>query len=122
MLKQAQQLPDQTLQLQKIHQHDNNIRVKGCHKNLFLCSGIIGVPRGRSYKRKAKENLALMIDNDLLTQSDIISHLDFFINQRRNQHRFEKAIEKWESDREFVSEYKTGNYSKYGVSGIYRKF
>lgn len=111
MLKQAQQLPDQTLQLQKIHQHDNNIRVKGCHKNLFLCSGIIGVPRGRSYKRKAKENLALMIDNDLLTQSDIISHLDFFINQRRNQHRFEKS----ESGQEFVSEYKTSNNSKYGL-------
>ena len=52
-----------------------------------------------------------MIDNDALTRSDIISHLDFFINQRRNQHRFEKC----ESGQEFVSEYKTSNNSKYGV-------
>lgn len=71
---------------------------------------------------RRRKILALMIDNGVLTRSDIISYLDFFINQRKNQHRFEKAIEKWESDREFVSEYKTGNYSKYGVSGIYRKF
>ena len=35
---------------------------------------------------------------------------------------FEKAIEKWESDREFVSEYKSGSYSQYGIGGIYRKY
>ena len=71
---------------------------------------------------RRKKILALMIDNDVLTRNEIISYLDFFINQRKNQHRFEKAIEKWESDREFVSEYKVGNYTQYGVSGIHRKY
>lgn len=71
---------------------------------------------------RRRKILALMIDNKILTRSDIISYLDFFINQRKYQHRFEKAIAKWESDREFVSEYKSGSYSKYGVSGIYRKY
>lgn len=209
LLKQAQQLPDPALQSQKIHQHDNNIRVKDfvVRRTTFKCRhndhklqnidaviNIINkegnvtrttVPAGycpncnvffimestyQSLKSKGtpvcrvsdektylsgnifvngmklsqesvlmqygytvsqeegltsarrRKILALMIDNGVLTRSDIISYLDFFINQRKNQHRFEKAIEKWESDREFVSEYKTGNYSKYGVSGIYRKF
>ena len=71
---------------------------------------------------RRRKILARMIDNNILTRSDIISYLDFFINQRKNQHRFEKAIAKWESDREFVSEYKSGSYSKYGVSRIHRKY
>ena len=71
---------------------------------------------------RRRKILALMIDNEVLTRSDIISYLDFFISQRKNQFRFEKAIEKWESDREFVSEYKSGSYSQYGIGGIYRKY
>ncbi len=70
---------------------------------------------------RRRKILALLIDNKILTRSDIISYLDFFINQRKNQHRFEKAIEKWESDREFVSEYRAGSYLQYGVAGIHRK-
>lgn len=71
---------------------------------------------------RRRKILALLIDNKILTRSDIISYLDFFINQRKNQHRFEKAIEKWESDREFVSEYRAGSYLQYGVAGIHRKY
>ena len=36
--------------------------------------------------------------------------------------KYEKAIEKWEIDREFVSRYRTGAYSQYGISGISRKY
>lgn len=71
---------------------------------------------------RRRKILALMIDNEIMTRSDIISYLDFFISQRKSLPRFEKAIEKWESDREFVSEYRSGRYSQYGVSGIYRKY
>ncbi len=66
--------------------------------------------------------LSLLVDNDILTKSDIISYLDFFINQRKYQHKFEKAIEKWEDDREYIAEYKAGTYAEYGVKGIYRKY
>ena len=66
--------------------------------------------------------LALLVDNKVLTRSEIISYLDFFINQRKHQYRYEKAIDKWESDREFISEYKSGVYSQYGVKAIYRKY
>ena len=66
--------------------------------------------------------LALIIDNHILTKNEVIGYLDFFINQRKNQSRFEKAIDKWESDREFVAEYQKGEYKQYGIGGIYRKY
>lgn len=65
--------------------------------------------------------LAVLIDNNIMTKSEIISYLDFFINQRQSRHMFEKAIEKWNIDKEFVDEYKVGRYSTVGVSGIYRR-
>lgn len=71
---------------------------------------------------RRRKILAVLIDNNVLTRTDIISYLDFFINQRKNQHKYEKAIEKWEDDREFVAEYKTGAYTQYGISGISRKY
>lgn len=76
---------------------------------------------GLSANRRSKI-LAVLIDNDILTRTEIISYLDFFINQRKNNPKYEKAIEKWEMDREFVSEYKVGAYTQYGISGISRKY
>lgn len=65
--------------------------------------------------------LAVLIDNHIMTKSEILSYLDFFINQRQSQHKYEKAIEKWNIDKEFVDEYKAGRYTTIGVSGIYRR-
>lgn len=75
---------------------------------------------GLSANRRSKI-LAVLIDNDILTRTEIISYLDFFINQRKNNSKYEKAIQKWEMDQEFVSEYKAGAYTQYGISGISRK-
>lgn len=65
--------------------------------------------------------LAVMIDNHIITRSEIISYLDLFINQRYSQSKFELAISKWESDRDFVMEYNVGHYTQYGVNAIYRR-
>lgn len=65
--------------------------------------------------------LAVMIDNKILSKSEIISYLDFFISQRQRQSRFELAISKWELDREFVQQYRIGEYTQYGVNAIYRR-
>ena len=70
---------------------------------------------------RRKKILALLVDNEVLTRSEIISYLDFFINQRKDLDKYGRAIDKWESDREFISEYKAGSYTRYGVGGIYRK-
>lgn len=64
--------------------------------------------------------LAVLLDNKVLSKAEIISYLDFFIRQRQYQSRYEIAVCKWEQDREFVENYKTGHYTQYGVSAIYR--
>ena len=65
--------------------------------------------------------LAVLIDNHIVTKNDIISYLDFFVSQRRYQSKYEQAISKWEEDREFVTNYRLGEYTIYGVNAIYRR-
>lgn len=70
---------------------------------------------------KRQKILAVIIDNKVLSKSEIISYLDFFINQRSGRSNMEHAISKWEVDREFVEKYRIGEYSQYGVNAIYRR-
>ena len=65
--------------------------------------------------------LAVIIDNKIMSKSEIISYLDFFISQRSSIPNMEVAISKWETDREFVENYKMGHYSQFGVKAIYRR-
>lgn len=64
--------------------------------------------------------LSSMVDNNLLTRNDIISYFDFFINQHHGQPKFEKAIDKWEADKDFISEYKLGSFAQYGIHALFR--
>ena len=66
--------------------------------------------------------LAVLIDNKVLTKNDVIGYLDFFISQKKSNPKFEKAISKWQDDREFVVEYKIGEYKQYTINGISYKF
>ena len=61
-----------------------------------------------------------IIDNKILSKSEIISYLDFFINQRSSLWNMTNAISKWEADREFVENYKIGQFMQHGVKAIYR--
>lgn len=65
--------------------------------------------------------LAFMMDNKIMSKNEIISYLDFFINQRRSLPNMGMAISKWEDDREFVENYRMEYCSKYGANAIYRK-
>ena len=65
--------------------------------------------------------LAVIIDNQIMAKSEIISYLDFFISQRSSIPNMEVAISKWEADREFVENYKMGHYTQFGVNAIYRR-
>ncbi len=64
--------------------------------------------------------LANLIDRKILTKTEIISYLDFFISQRQYMDKFSSAIAKWEIDRDFVTDYKKGYFQEFGVSGLYR--
>ena len=46
--------------------------------------------------------LKAVIDNDILTSSEIISHLGYLINRSKNRASFENAISKWSTDRDYV--------------------
>lgn len=75
---------------------------------------------GLSSTRRQKI-LAVLIDKKILSKSEIISYLDFFVSQRQGQDRYLVAISKWEADREFVENYRIGEYHQYGVNAIYRR-
>ncbi len=65
--------------------------------------------------------LSLIVDNGILTRSEIIGYLDFFISQRESRKQYSQAVDKWERDREYIAKYNTGTYTKYGVGGLHRK-
>lgn len=75
---------------------------------------------GLSSSRRQKI-LAVLIDKGILSKSEIISYLDFFISQRESQSKYQIAISKWEMDREFVEGYRIGEYHQYGVNALYRR-
>ena len=64
--------------------------------------------------------LAVLIDNKIMTKSEIISYIDFFISQRQGRSMYELAVHKWSTDRDFVEEYNSGSYTRVGISGILR--
>lgn len=73
------------------------------------------------FQRTRQQILAVLIDNRILSKSEIIGYLDFFISQRVGRSNMELAISKWEADREFVENYRIGEYTQYGVNAIYRR-
>ena len=62
--------------------------------------------------------LALLVDRNVMTRNDIIGYLDFFISSRLYDPKYESAISKWEADKEYISEYRYGDYTQYGISRI----
>lgn len=65
--------------------------------------------------------LSVLIDNKIMTKSSIISYLDFFILQKKKNPKYEKAISRWQDDREYVSGYKIGSKNAYVIKGIHVK-
>lgn len=68
---------------------------------------------GLSEERRHKI-LSVLVDNRILTKSEIISYLDFFISQRKSD-KFALAVAKWTIDRNYIRNYKIGEYSRIGV-------
>ncbi|SHH93329.1 hypothetical protein SAMN02745229_01216 [Butyrivibrio fibrisolvens DSM 3071] len=86
---------------------------------LMQCGYTVNQSDGLTEKTRHKI-LAQMIDNGILSKSEIIGYLDFFISQRQYDSKYELAISKWELDADFVRDYRIGQYEKYGVNAIYR--
>ncbi|KIR03823.1 hypothetical protein P261_02638 [Lachnospiraceae bacterium TWA4] len=63
--------------------------------------------------------LAAIIDWNILTKSEILSYLKFFISQKSGDVKYNEAIDKWTADQKFVANYKIGNFKQFGVNAIY---
>lgn len=68
-----------------------------------------------------KKILAAIIDNKIVSKSEIISYLDLFIKQRVSMSNMQRAIAKWKEDREFVRNYGSKQYTEVDVKALYRK-
>ena len=68
--------------------------------------------------------LAAIVDYKILSKSEIISYLDYFINVRKSQKnqdgtpKMNNAIKKWREDRDWVSAYKIGSFKEIQVKRI----
>lgn len=79
------------------------------------------VSRAEGLSNKSRQKiLGIIIDNKILSKSEIISYLDFFINQRLSLDNMKDAVAKWKEDRRFVENYKNDEYAQVGVNSIYR--
>lgn len=95
--------------------------VKLAQESILMQYGYnVSQTKGLSFVKRQKI-LAVIIDNKVLSKSEIISYLDFFIRQRSGMSNMELAISKWEADREFVENYKIGHYTQFGVNAIHRR-
>lgn len=64
--------------------------------------------------------LATLIDKHIMSKSEVIRYLDFFISQKQSRSLYQMAIGKWELDRNFVENYRIRKYQEIGVLGIGR--
>lgn len=94
---------------------------KLAHESLLMQYGYSVSQINNLSEERRKKILAVIIDDKILSKSEIISYLDFFINQRLSISNMETAITKWTEDRDFVQNYKMGAYAQFGVSALYRK-
>ena len=62
--------------------------------------------------------LEILVDSGIMTKSEIISYLSFFISQRKNNKNMQNAVAKWESDKEYISNYKIGSSANYQIRAL----
>ena len=70
---------------------------------------------------RRRQILTLLVDLDILSTSEIISYLDFFINQRKYQDKFEVAVSRWKEDRDFIKHYHIDYNKKQRIKSLFRK-
>lgn len=65
--------------------------------------------------------LTFIIDNNILSKSEIISYFNFFISQKQKMDNMKWAIMKWNRDREFVEKYKNDEGIKVKIGAIQKQ-
>lgn len=75
--------------------------------------------------REQRRNImSAIIDYNVLTKSEIISYLEYFINSRKKQKnpdgslKFRVAMERWRQDRDWIGGYKIGTFREVAIRRI----
>lgn len=101
-----------------------NINMNGekfAHESILMQYGYnVSQANGLSRENR-KKILSAIIDNEIVSKSEIISYLDLFIKQRASMGNMQMAIAKWKEDREFVRNYGSKQYTEVEGKALYRK-
>jgi len=62
--------------------------------------------------------LDMLIDNHICTKIEIVNHLSYQITLRESREQYEKAIQKWQSDIDYLTGHNADEYDVYGVKSI----
>lgn len=77
----------------------------------------VNANEGLSFDRR-KRILQILVDNHIMTKSEIVSYLKFFSSQRKNNSSMKMAVEKWNSDKAFIENYKISSLQNYYVGSL----
>lgn len=109
--------------------YENNITAGLYNNNLASESVLMQFGYNVSQKddlpaEQRRRILAAIVDNKVLKRNEVVSYLDYFINQRKNQKnkdgslRYKDAIDKWRLDRAWINKYKLGSYKEVLIRSI----
>lgn len=65
--------------------------------------------------------LSYIMENNIMSKTDICSHIDYLINRSRDVMRLQEALSKWECDRRFVRGYMLDNVKHVKANKIHIK-
>lgn len=69
---------------------------------------------------KRQKILSIILENGVMSKNQILSHLSFLYNTKKNQKNMQKALSKWNEDISYVHTYQPKNIRKVEV-GAFRK-
>lgn len=109
--------------------YENNISTGLYNNNLASESVLMQFGYNVSQKddlpvEQRRRILAAIVDNKVLKRNEVVSYLDYFINQRKNQKnkdgslRYKDAMDKWRMDRAWINQYKLGSYKEVLIRSI----
>lgn len=70
---------------------------------------------------KRQRILEMMIDGGVITKNEILSYLNLFITQRKNNKSMQKAIGKWKEDIDHILQYKADEGSNVQIQSLHNK-
>lgn len=83
------------------------------------------VSQEEDLSREQRRNiLSAIMDYNVLTKSEIISYLEYFINSRKKQKnadgslKFREALERWREDLDWIGGYKIGTFREVAIKRI----